>query len=402
MKAGVTAGVTAPPGATRVVIALGTTQTLAWASSYYLPAVLAVPMARELGMASSWVFGAFSAALILSALIAPWVGRVIDARGGRGMLALSNLVLAAGLLLLAVAQGPVVMAAGWLVLGVGMSMGLYDAAFAALAGLYGRAARGPITGITLIAGFASTVGWPLSAVLEESLGWRGACLVWAGLHLVIGLPLNRLLVPPAPPPERVASTAGAEGPPPPRFAMPLLALVFATTWFVAGAMAAHLPVLLQSAGSTPAAAIAAGALIGPAQVAARVAEFSLLRRFHPLVSARLATIGHPLGALALALFGGPAAAVFVLLHGMGNGVLTIAKGTLPLAVFGPTGYGARLGMISAPSRLLQATAPFLFGVVLEQGGVSAALWLTSSCTLVALVALLLLRATPSAQAAKPA
>lgn len=392
---------TAPRGATRVVVALGITQTLAWASSYYIPAVLAVPMARSLGIASSWVFGAFSAALVLSALIAPWVGRMIDAKGGRAMLTASNVVLAAGLALLAAAQGPVVLLLGWLVMGLGISMGLYDAAFATLAGLYGRAARGPITGITLIAGFASTVGWPVSAVLEEVVGWRGACLAWAGLHLVLGLPLNRFLVPPAPPPEKAAAAVEPDGPPPPRFAMPLLAVVFATTWFVAGAMAAHLPVLLEAAGTTTAVAIAAGALIGPAQVGARILEFSFLRRFHPLVSARIATLCHPIGAAVLALYGGPAAAVFVVLHGMGNGVLTIAKGTLPLAVFGPVGYGARTGLISAPSRLLQATAPFLFGLVLEGGGVAWALWLTAGCCLAAFGALMLLRAVPQPGAALP-
>jgi MFS family permease len=389
----------APAGSTRVVVALGITQTLAWASSYYIPAVLAVPMARSLGLATSWVFGAFSAALVLSALIAPWVGREIDRRGGRVILTSSNVVLALGLAVLAAAQEPVVLTLGWLVMGVGISMGLYDAAFATLAGLYGRAARGPITGITLIAGFASTVGWPVSAVLEEVVGWRGACLAWAGLHLVLGLPLNRFLVPAAPPPAKVASAAAVEeGPPPPRRAMPLLAVVFATTWFVAGALAAQLPVLLQAAGASASAAIAAGALIGPAQVGARILEFGLLRRFHPLMSARLATLCHPLGAVLLAVFGAPAAAIFVVAHGMGNGVLTIAKGTLPLAVFGPVGYGARTGLISAPSRLLQATAPFLFGLVLENGGADAALALTSGCCLLAFVALMLLRAAPAVAA----
>jgi len=382
----------APPGATRVVIALGTAQTLAWASSYYLPAILAAPMARDLGLSASWVFGAFSAALVLSALLGPAVGRAIDARGGRGVLALSNLVLAAGLVLLACARGPGILVAGWILLGVGMAMGLYDAAFATLAGLYGRAARGPITGITLIAGFASTVGWPLSALLEDGLGWRGACLVWAGLHIVLGLPLNRVLVPPAPPPERASAATAIEGPPPPRLAMPLLAYVFAVTWFVTGAMAAHLPVLLQTAGAAPAVAIAASALVGPAQVAARVAEFGLLRRFHPLVSARLATLGHPLGAMVLGVLGGPAAAAFTVLHGMGNGVLTIAKGTLPLAVFGPAGYGARQGLLSAPARLLQATAPFLFGLLLESAGLGVALGLTSALSLSACAALLVLSA----------
>jgi len=226
-------------------------------------------------------------------------------------------------------------------------------------------------------------------------------MAWAALHVVLGLPLNRFLVPQAPPPEKTAAPAEPDGPQPPRFAMPLLAVVFATTWFVAGAMAAHLPVLLEAAGTAPAVAIAAGALIGPAQVGARMLEFGFLRQFHPLVSARIATICHPIGAVVLALFGGPAAAVFVVLHGMGNGVLTIAKGTLPLAVFGPVGYRARTGLISAPSRLLQATAPFLFGLVLEYGGVLPALWLTGSCRALAFVALLLLRAVPSG-AAKPA
>jgi MFS family permease len=388
---GMTAEVAAPAGARRVVVALGTAQTLSWASSYYLPAILAAPMARDLGLPVSWVFGAFSAALVLSALLGPAVGRAIDRRGGRPVLAISNLVLASGLLLLAAAQGTWVMAAGWVVLGIGMAMGLYDAAFATLAGLYGRAARGPITGITLIAGFASTIGWPLSAVLEEAFGWRGACLAWAGLHLVLGLPLNRLLVPPAPPPEKLAAAETGAAQPAPRFAMPLLGFVFAATWTVTGAMAAHLPSLLQAAGASAAGAVAAAALVGPAQVAARLLEFGLLRRFHPIWSGRLASLGHPLGAAALVAFGGVAAPAFTVLHGMGNGVLTIVKGTLPLAVFGPAGYGARQGLLSAPSRFMQALSPFAFGLLLERASVGTALMLTSGLSLAAFAALMLLR-----------
>jgi MFS family permease len=185
-----------------VVGALGSAQTLAWGSSYYLPAILADPIADGLGLSRTVLFGVFSGSLLVSALLGPLVGRVIDTYGGRGVLALSNLVLAAGLVLLALTQGLVTLVAAWTVLGVGMAMGLYDPACATLAGLYGRAARGPITGITLIAGFASTVGWPLSALLEAHFGWRGACLVWAALNLFIGLPLNRLLVPRAPPPSQ--------------------------------------------------------------------------------------------------------------------------------------------------------------------------------------------------------
>src|ERR1700726_4144073 len=166
-----------------VVGALGTAQTLAWGSSYYLPAILAEPITQDLGLSRTTIFGLFSGALLLSAVLGPAVGRAIDNRGGRGVLALSNLVLAAGLALLALAQGIVGLAVSWAVLGVGMALDLYDSAFATLSGIYGRAARGPITGITLIAGFASTVGWPLSAFLDTNIGWRGACLVWAVLHL---------------------------------------------------------------------------------------------------------------------------------------------------------------------------------------------------------------------------
>lgn len=368
-----------------VVVALGTSQTVSWGSSYYLPAILAEPMARDFGLAPPWVFGAFSAALVLAALLGPRVGRAIDRRGGRPVLAWSNVLLASGLCLLAAAQGPAALGAGWMVLGGGMALGLYDAAFATLAWLYGREARGAITGITLIAGFASTVAWPISAFCEERLGWRGACVVWAGLNLALALPLNLLLVPR----RTVRPEAGAG--------------TFAAVSFVAGAMAAHLPGLLRAAGADAAEAVAAAALIGPAQVGARLAEFGLLRRAHPSVSAKLAALGHPLGTAALLLFpGGPGAAAFALLHGAGNGVMTVARGTLPLAVFGPAGYGAVQGRITAPARLLQALAPFAFGWLLESAGAVAAVVVTSGLSLAALAALLGLRlANPQPPANPP-
>ncbi len=135
-----------------VVTALGLAQTLAWASSYYLPAILADPIGASLGVPRTWVFGAFSMALLIAAFAGPAVGRVIDRYGGRGVLALSNIVLAAGLIMLAAANGSVMLFAAWAILGVGMALGLYDAGFAALTALYGQKARGPITGITLVCG----------------------------------------------------------------------------------------------------------------------------------------------------------------------------------------------------------------------------------------------------------
>ncbi len=300
-----------------VVLALGTAQTLAWASSYYLVAIVADPVSRDLGISATAVFAAFSAALLLSAAFGPAVGRTIDRRGGRGVLCLSNPVFATGLALPAMAHGPVLLTAGWLVLGAGMALGLYDSAFATLAGLYGRDARGAITGITLIAGFASTVGWPLTAFLDGAVGWRGACLAWAGPHLLVGLPLNRFLVPSVPPQHGTGTAPVMDGDAhaAPRGAMALLAFVFAATWVVSTGMAAHLPRLLQAAGASPTGAVAAAALVGPAQVAARLVEFGLMRRAHPLASAQVATVLHPVGAWALVLFGGPAAAVFTPLTG---------------------------------------------------------------------------------------
>ena len=373
-----------------IVTALGTTQTLAWASSYYLPAILADPIAVGIGVPRSAVFAAFSAALLISAFAGPWVGRAIDRNGGRGVLVLSNLVVAGGLAALAAATGWLSLFLAWAVLGAGMALGLYDAGFATLTALYGSKARGAITGITLFAGFASTVSWPLSALLNDWLGWRETCLIWAALHLVIGLPINRLLLPvPANRGPILRTPIAAAGWKPHR-EMFLLAFVFAAAWFVTGAMAAHLPRLLERAGATPVEAIAAAALVGPAQVAARIAEFLFLRRIHPLVSARIAVTLHPLGAAALTVAGAPGAAIFAALYGAGNGLLTIARGTLPLAIFGPEGYGARTGLIGAPARTIQAFAPFVFGLMLDAMG----LWViavSAALCLAALVALLALR-----------
>jgi predicted MFS family arabinose efflux permease len=372
-----------------IVASLGTAQTLAWASSYYIPAVLAVPIARDLGLSTSTVFGIFSGSLLLSAFLGPYAGRVIDRNGGRDVLAISNLVFAAGLALLGASSGIAGLVAAWTLLGVAMSIGLYDSAFATLAGLYGKDARGPITGITLIAGFASTVGWPASSFMAEAIGWQGACFVWAAVHIALGLPLNRFLIPKTPPPASALVIEPSEPAPP--GTMVLLAFVFAATWFVTSAMAAHLPLLMEATGASAAAAIFAGTLIGPAQVAARLLEFSLMRRFHPLVSARWAAAAHPIGAVLLVVFGPIAAPIFALVHGAGNGLLTIAKGTLPLAIFGPIGYGYRSGVLSVPARGTQAAAPFLFGLIIEHGGAGAALAVSAGLSLSALIALMLLR-----------
>jgi predicted MFS family arabinose efflux permease len=376
------------------IIVLGSTQTLAWASSYYLPAVLADEMSRDLGLSTNWIFGIFSASLVLTAVMGPKVGRTIDAWGGNGVLAASNLLFTAGLFLLQLAHSLPMFAAAWMVLAIGMGLGLYDSAFATLGRLYGTDARGAITGITLLAGFASTIGWPLTAWGAATIGWRETCLAWAAVHLFIALPMNWFLLPrpkAATMTERVAASKAIPIDRP----MILLAFAFAAAWIVTAGMAAHFPRIVEATGASPAQAIAAGMLIGPAQVAARLLEAGPLARFHPLVSARLATLTHPIGAaVILAAGGGVASSAFAILHGSGNGILTIARGTVPLALFGPENYGYRLGILGAPARFLQAGAPLGFALLIEHLG-AGVLLVSSALSLSACLALCLLRAPAS-------
>jgi len=372
-----------------IITALGTTQTLAWASSYYLPAILADPIARDLGVSSNWIFGAFSASLVIAAVLGPRIGRQIDLLGGRPVLCMSNLTLGAGLVMLGLTTSVPMLALAWLLLGVGMGCGLYDAAFAALGRIYGDNARRPITGITLFAGFASTVGWPLTALGLEAIGWRNTCFAWALAHFLLGLPLNFFMLPAVKGARAFAATAVKPHIPIDR-TMILLAFTFAAAWSVTGAMAAHMPRILESGGATAVQAVAAGALFGPAQVVARIIEAGFLSRYHPLLSTRLACLTHPLGAAIFAVVGGAASSVFAIAFGLGNGILTIARGTLPLAIFGPKDYGYRLGLIGAPARMAQAAAPFLFGLLIDTMGIKVLL-VSSALSLSALLALCLLR-----------
>jgi predicted MFS family arabinose efflux permease len=374
-----------------VIAVLGTTQTLAWASTYYLPAILADRISDELGMTSSWFFAAFSGSLVVAAMVGPRVGRTVDAVGGREVLAASNVIIAIGLAALAFAYSQPMLWFAWLVLGLGMGVGLYDTAFAALGRIYGTDARSAITGITLVAGFASTVGWPLTAWGATELGWRETCLAWSAANLLLGLPLNYFLLPK---PTDVAAARQSEGKPhvPIGRTMIILGLAFAASWMVVAAMAVHLPRLLEAAGATSVQAVAAGALIGPAQVGARLLEASVLKHFHPMVSARLSVALHPIGAAVLALFGAAAApGAFAVLHGAGSGILTIARGTVPLAMFGPENYGYRLGLLGAPSRVAMAAAPLLFGLLIERYG-AGALVFSSALSLGALIGLCTLKA----------
>jgi MFS family permease len=362
-----------------VISALGVTQILAWGSSYYLPTVLAKPIAETTGWSYAWVIGGFSLGLLVAGLAAIRIGRAIDHYGGRPVLAASAVLLAAGLAMLAAASTLPIYLTAWLVLGFAMGAGLYDAAFSTLGRLYGRGARSAITNLTLWGGFASTVCWPLSAYLVENIGWRGACLVYAALHLTVALPLHLYVIPrearkgPKLEPLVEASSLAPSAPLVHRgFVFGLLATILTTGGTISAMWSVHLISILQANGIAFAAAVGLGTLIGPAQVGARVVERLAGNRHHPIWTLIAAIILITAG-LALLWSGISAPAVALLSYGAGNGIWSIARGTLPLALFGASGYAVLMGRLATPSLIAQALAPSIGAVLIEHLGATTTL-----------------------------
>ena len=352
-----------------IIAALGLVQMVSFASSFYLLGVLGDGVARDLSVRPALVSSLLSVALLASALSAPVIGRWIDARGGKGVLMSASGVFATGLLLIALAPGVPVLAAGVVVLGVGMSLGLYETPFAILVSLYGQEARRPMAGVAMLGGLGSTIGWPSTLALEHLFGWRGACLAWAALHLTVCLPATAFVVP-----QVGARRRADDGPRAPiRWDRPMvqMAALFAGAWMISAYIGAHLPRLLQGFGLTPAAAVGAASLLGVAAVSMRLAEYTVLRKLPPLITTRLATLLHPLGAFALLALGGLAAPGFVLAQGGGNGMLTVAKGALPLSLYGPDNYAYRSALLATPARFAQVAGPTLFGLILDRSATLA-------------------------------
>ncbi|HMU49379.1 MAG TPA: MFS transporter [Geminicoccaceae bacterium] len=360
-----------------LVPALGVTQILAWGSSYYLLAVLAAPIAADTGWSLAWVVGGLSIGLLAAGLVSPRVGGLIERHGGRNVLAASALLLAAGHSMLAMAWSLPVYVAAWVIMGLGMGAGLYDAAFATLGRIYGVAARGSIATLTLFGGLASTACWPLSALLVGHFGWRGACLVYVLVQLTLALPLYRLVLPRRPP-AAARSAIGRESAwtrAATARRRPLLLLLAASvtvSTMIAGVISVHLLTMLQARGMPLAAAVALGAMVGPAQVAARAIEMAIGRYHHPvwimLGSALLVAAG-----LAVLWSGLPWLALALILYGAGIGIESIARGTVPLALFGADGYAALMGRLALPSLVAQALSLWSAAFLLEWLGVQGLL-----------------------------
>lgn len=373
-------------GPWRAVPVLGITQIVAWGTIFYSP-VLTVPLiAAERGWSLSFAMGGFSLCLLVAGLASPTIGSMIDRFGGHAVMTFGSLTGAVGLLALVHAEHKLAYLAVWMLLGIGLAASLYDAAFATLGRIFGAGARSPITVLTLAGGFASTVGWPSTHLLMNAVGWRGTYIVYASLLALVCAPLHAFALPRsrAPPP------GDGKKPPallPPRgLAFLLVAAAFASYAFVPSALSAHLLAVFGRAGIDAATVVLIGALFGPAQVAARLIEFIFARNLHPLNLARFAVILLVTAFAMLAVLGisVPTAAAFALMFGAANGLITIARGAVPLALFGASGYGALIGRIAGPSLLMQAAAPLALALVIERTSDPAALACAAAFAMIAL------------------
>jgi len=384
-------------GRWRAVPILGLTQIIAWGVLFY-PPVLTLPLlAAERGFSLTFAMSGFSFGLLIGGVVAPKIGRLIDLYGGHRVMPAGALIGAAGLVMLGYADHPLHYLAVWAVLGVATAASLYDPAFATLGRIFGREARRAITLVTFAGGLASTVSWPSTYFLLGLYGWRGTYLVYAALLTFVVAPLYFFALPR----ERADAHAQSQdsGAPvqkliPARgFAFLLVLGAFAVYAFVPSALSAHMLAIFDRMGIDPNTVILIGALFGPSQVIARLCEFTFARNLHPLDIARFA-VGLLLLAFALLAAVGVFAAIaaaFAILFGLANGLMTISRGTVPLALFGPSGYGGVIGRIAGPSLVLQAAAPLIIAFVAERVSDSAALAIVAAMAAVALAAFLFVR-----------
>ena len=377
---------------------LGVTEILSWGALFY-PPVLTVPLiAADRGWTRAFAMGGFSLGLLVGGLASRHVGALIDRFGGHVVMPIGSLIGAIGLVGLASAHSAYSYFAVWCILGVAMAASLYDPAFASLGRIFGAAARAPITALTLAGGFASTVSWPATQFLIDKGGWRGTYLVYAALLAFIAAPLHAFALPrqriPRQAPAEPAAAAKSSAHLPPRgIAFMLVAAGFASYGFVPSALSAQLLAIFERFGLNPATVVAIGMLFGPAQVLARICELSFARQTHPLwiASFAVALLVAAFVSWALLPFSAAFAAAFAIIYGMANGLMTIARGTVPLAVFGATGYGRLVGRIGGPFLVVQALAPVVLTYVAERSSDAIGLTLVAAFAAVALLCFALLR-----------
>jgi MFS family permease len=354
-------------------IALGVGEIFLWGGSYFLMAVIADPVVASTQWPRAWVVGALSIAILISGLLAPFVGRRIRRLGGRRVLVTGAVILAMGLVGVAVSPNLPVFLIAWVMIGIGMSATLYDALFSIVGQTYGQGARGSITQITLISGLAITVCWPISNFLVQTVGWRGACLGYSGLTVVIVIPLFLWAFPAT---EGVCVPRPVAESPRPHAVRTVglfrLGASFTVASMIMTAISVELLMVLELQGLSTAQAVALGALIGPAQVFTRAVEGVLGRGTHPYWNLLIGSLA-ALSGLTLLATAPSLAWLAIILYGIGNGMRTIVRGTLPLALYGRDEYATVMGQLARAPLIGQAVTPLAAGLLVQYFGSSVLL-----------------------------
>jgi MFS family permease len=352
---------------TKLTLKLGIPQIITWGSGFYLPAILAVPISKELGIPTETFFWAFTISLLVSGLIGPRVGKAIDRLGGRRVLPFGNLAFAIGLSILALSTEPVFLFVAWIFMGIGSSMGNYDSAFATAVSFLGTKANRVIAGITVFAGFSSTISWPLTSLLNDNFSWQTAVWFWVVMHLLVAMPIH-LSIPKVEPKEVADATGPIRKIIKNRFRFDPLLLVFAVMFalegFIVSSVNSTLPFMLGELGADAQLAIFAAAILGPSQVAARLLLVALDRYLTPMRVAAISILVHPAGVILLLVFEANAILPFVILHGIGVGLNPFIRGSLPLLFFGSESYGQRQGYVMMLSKIISALSPTLLTLML--------------------------------------
>lgn len=378
------------------IAALGITQIIGYGTLYYSFSILAPDMAAYFAWSTEWIFGALSAALLVGGLAAPWLGSLFDRWGAGRAMTVGSVVAAAALAACAMAPGKIAFVAALIAIEVAANVVQYGAAFALLVQLRPEVAQRSITYLTLIAGFASTIFWPLTSALHEHLSWQNVYLAFAALNLLICMPLHAWLArgASAREPLEAAVPLRAEGvlaPRSRRLGFALIVAGFALQSLVSSAALVHMVPLLSALGLGATAAIV-GALFGPSQVLSRLINMLLGRDLQPLHLATIAAALLPGGVLVLILTAPsvPGAMAFAVIFGMGNGLLSIVAGTLPLSLFGSEGYGRLQGKMMAARLITSAIAPFALALSMTWIGVIWSLAVTAGLGAIAVLAFVLI------------
>jgi predicted MFS family arabinose efflux permease len=385
----------------RTVLGLGLTQTIGYGTLYYAYGVLAPTISREFGVSIDWFFGAFTVGLLVAGLIAPIVGRELDRRGAQSVMAVGSVAAAVALLACAVAPNMWSFAVAIVLAEAASCLVLYEAAFAGLSQIYRHEARRGITAITLIAGFASTIFWPLTQSMLAAFDWRWTLALFAVVHLCVCAPLHAFILRnamPRPKRHEVSSAGDIKEPPvllgsDRRRAMVFYAVAVVVSGLVYSAFPVHMLRIIENEGFTAEAAAMIAMVMGPAQVLARLLEFFGGHRFDPLMTGRVA-LGILLVAICLLLLTPGSmvtAVIFAGLYGAAQGLITIARATIPLQLFGVSGYATLVGRITGLRLLTTAASPFLFAFTMTHLGVDTALWVSAGVIAIALAAVLALR-----------